>query len=158
MVIPIKRAVCRGGGATAFAATVVLLFTEKQRTLTKIGYSYVTNQQPTQPTQPQESEMMWIIIVAIWVVCGALSFGLMLHYYQTRFKCFGWPNRRLHVLAAFLAGVSGPAGLLQRVLVGWDDVDNTPWRLKYRLVTADESWGEYHRRWPHRTIEQWLQN
>lgn len=100
-------------------------------------------------------KLSWIILIAIWVVSGTISYGLVYHYYSERFKCFGWPARWWHRTASVMAGICGPIGLLHRLMLGWDDTTQTSWRLRYRTVTPEESWDDYHRRWPALTKERW---
>lgn len=102
-----------------------------------------------------EWEMKWIIFVTVYVACGIVSYGLVYHYYANRFKCFGWPARWWHRTAAIAAAVCGPVGFLHRLALGWDDTDKTEWRLRYRTVTPEESWGDYHQRWPSLSKQRW---
>lgn len=99
--------------------------------------------------------MKWLIIGTIWLICGVVSYGLVYYYYATRFRCFGWPMRWWHRTGAMMAAICGPVGFIHRLVLAWDDKDDTAWRLRYRTVTPEESWDDYHRRWPGFQRERW---
>lgn len=95
------------------------------------------------------------IVTMIYVASGIVSYGMVYHYFQERFKCFAWPNRWRYRLAATAAGVVGPVGFLYRLLISLRDKDKVCWRLRYRTVTPDESWDTFHRNWPNLTRDYW---
>lgn len=97
---------------------------------------------------------MWILLL-VEVVAGTLVYGLTFHYFQERWKCFAYNQRRLDRLMALWCGILWPAGLLARWLLALDDSHKTPWRLRYRAVSAQESWEDHYRRWPRLSKDDW---
>lgn len=97
----------------------------------------------------------WVIGAVVYVVCGVIAYGLVFHYFQERFKCFGWPRRWAHRIPAIAAAILGPIGLFHRWVLGLDDEGKTAWRLRYRGVSAEESWNDFHRRWPNLPKTKW---
>jgi len=98
--------------------------------------------------------MMWILLL-VEVVAGTLVYGLTFHYFQERWKCFAYNHRLGDRLLALWSGIFWPAGLIARWLLTLNDKPRTCWGLRYRSISAEESWEDHQRRWPNLSRDHW---
>lgn len=84
--------------------------------------------------------MLLALFLLGWVLCGVLSYGIGLAYFQNEFprvrsKSDGWSMVAL--------SVAGPAALVVVIIISGFAQHGLQWRPKPPLVTADEECREY---------------
>ena len=99
--------------------------------------------------------MIALVVLLVWLILSVISYGLTFHYFQERWRCFAYPCRWRDVALSLLSGMLWPVGFLARWLFTVSDNPKTPWGLRYRPVTAEESWQDYQQRWPGLPKEDW---
>lgn len=88
---------------------------------------------------------MWIaIIVAGWLLCSFLSYGLTLGYFDGK-----WPFFR-HFRFAVLISTAGPVALI--VALGFALEDGSL-RFNIRPLSKQEAWLAHRRKWPSLSYE-----
>lgn len=60
-------------------------------------------------------------VVVLWIVCGVLSYGLSLAYFQRKYNCYGLAkeHRAQDVFRCFTMAFAGPAALASLLICGF---------------------------------------
>jgi len=61
---------------------------------------------------------MLILLLAVWVICGVLEYGLCFGFFQREYPILAEEDRGDDKRRAFIAAMSGPIGLLSSLLLG----------------------------------------
>lgn len=85
-----------------------------------------------------------IMIILLWMICGAIGFGLCLGFFQGQWPQFAWKTRYSNVALSVFISFLGPFGMVCAYYMS----DSGTHGLHYRVITKDESWAAHQARYP----------
>ncbi len=96
------------------------------------------------------SDMFFLLLLLVWVVCGVLAFGVTYGNFQGHIPELAWAKRRADAGIATAFALGGPFGLFVATLLSgfWQ------YGLRYRPMPRAESWTAFHKRWPTLPVEE----
>jgi hypothetical protein len=96
--------------------------------------------------------IMILAILVVWAICGYVTYGLTLAYFDGEFPAQAWNHGPAHRPIARLVALGGPGGLVVALCCAF------PWRhgLKWTPMTYDDVVTAHQKAYPSLDVEIWV--
>lgn len=95
--------------------------------------------------------MVIVLLVALYLLQAIFSFGALFAHSQDTWKEFAWPNRRSDAAYSLFMAILPFGFMVALFATGFAEHG-----LRYRALSAEESWAAFHARWSNLSHEHWL--